>query len=318
MNYRDRLFKCYELYFEKYANQSDTTLAHKRYVLDGFLKLLPDDIADITTAEILNWQRQFNVTTNTLNRYLVILRQFLIFAESQGLHTALPTLKKCVDNYVPYLFSPEELLHLLEAADNNVSHSPVAATKTFCVPMILRLLAYCGTRLSETLSLKWEDYDEVTGVLIFKRAKGKKERLVPLHFTLNKLLQKYKNKFRSQYGSCSFLFPDNSLTTHITKQQFEYEFKKLCLIAKISPEKELRKRGVCAHCLRHTFAVNSFRKSLVTGADITETVPRLSIYLGHERLRETEKYLKFSFDLFPDLEDAFGEYSSVVFEEGLL
>ena len=64
--------------------------------------------------------------------------------------------------------------------------------------------------------------------------------------------------------------------------------------------------------------MNSFRKSLETGADITETVPVLSIYLGHERLRETEKYLKFSFDLFPDLEDAFGEYSSVVFEEGLL
>ena len=320
MNYREQLFKCYDIYFEKYANQAAATLAHKKYVLDGFLRMLPDDVSDITTAEILNWQSQFNVAPNTLNGHLAILRQFLIFIGSQGLHTAIPILKKYSDDYVPYLFSQEDLLRLLEVADTTLSRSPVAATKTFCTPMILRLLACCGTRLGETLSLEWEDYDEVAGVLICKRAKGKKERRVPLHFTLNKLLYKYKYQFQRRYRSCKFLFPDNSLTAHITKQQFEYEFNKICLSANILPGKvkELHRRGVCVHCLRHTFAVNSFRKSLETGADITETVPVLSTYMGHERLQETEKYLKFSFDLFPDLEEVFGEYSSVVFEEGAL
>ena len=50
MNYREQLFKCYDIYFEKYANQAAVTLAHKKYVLDGFLRMLPDDVSDITTA----------------------------------------------------------------------------------------------------------------------------------------------------------------------------------------------------------------------------------------------------------------------------
>ena len=42
-------------------------------------------------------------------------------------------------------------------------------------------------------------------------------------------------------------------------------------------------------------------------------VPYLSIYLGHERLDETEKYLKYSPDLRLDVTKLFEDYSSSLF-----
>ena len=318
MSCKSILYECYDLYFRKYANQSAKTLARKEYVLGSFLASLPEKITSISHNEILKWQNQMRVAPNTLNGYLVIVRQFLLFAKAQGLQTDLPIIKKYVDDYIPYLFSLEELRHLMETADNNISYSKIAGTKTFCVPMALRLLAYCGTRLGETLALKWEDYDEETGLLILRNAKGKKERYVPLHDTVDELLCKYKYRFQRQYGVCDYLFPDNSLSEHITKQQFEYEFRKILRYADISVKTNNFERGVCVHCLRHTFAVSSFRQATKNKTDVTDTLPLLSTYLGHERLFETEKYLKFSIDLFPDACEAFGEYSATIFEEVLL
>lgn len=315
MSYKSTLHECYNMYFRKYENQSEKTLTRKEYVLSSFLASLPDDITSISSNDIMKWQNQLHVTPNTLNGYLVVVRQFLLFAKGQGLQTELPIIKKYVDDYIPYLFSLEELQLLVEVADNNISYSKIAGTKTFCVPMALRLLAYCGTRLGETLALRWDDYDEVAGLLVLRNAKGKKERYVPLHATVNELLCKYKHRFQRQYGVCDYLFPDNSLSEHITKQQFEYEFRKILRNAGISVKTTYYERGVCAHCLRHTFAVNSFRQATKNKTDITDTLPLLSTYLGHEKLFETEKYLKFSVDIFPDACEAFGEYSAAVFEE---
>ncbi|HHT25023.1 MAG TPA: tyrosine-type recombinase/integrase [Clostridiaceae bacterium] len=313
MNYKKNLYECYNLYFMKYKNQSEKHIAHKKYVLNSFLSSLSDDVVYISREDILKWQNQFNVAPNTLNGYLIILRQFLLFAKGYGLQTDIPIIRKYVDDYIPYLFSPEELRHLIEVADNNISYSRVAGTKTFCFPMLLRLLAFSGTRLSETLTLKWKDYDGDNGILILKNTKRKKERYVPLHFTVNELLNQYKYRLQKQYMECDYLFPDNSLSTHITKQQFEYEFSKVVRKAGISVETGFYERGVCAHCLRHYFAVGSFRKAIENGIDITDTLPLLSTYLGHERLRETEKYLKFSSDLFPDAIETFEKYSFGIF-----
>ena len=318
MIFKEKLKESYGLYLKKYANQAKATIDHKKYVIESFLSSLPDDASTITGSDVLKWQNQFDVTTNTLNGHIVILRQFLAFVEGQGLHTTIPTTKKYVDDYIPYLFTTEELQRLLSTADNNVSHSKIASTKTFCIPMIMRILASCGTRLSETLTLKWNDYDEESGLLVLRNTKGKKERLVPLHISVNKILKQYKHRFKCDYGDCEYLFPNDSLAGNITKQQFYYEFKKLCLRAGITTKKEFRRRGICAHCFRHTFAVTSLRNSLEKGIDISGTIPILSTYLGHERLQETEKYLKFSIDLFPTAEEMFSDYSASIFEEAFL
>lgn len=45
------------------------------------------------------------------------------------------------------------------------------------------------------------------------------------------------------------------------------------------------------------------------------TTPFLSIYLGHDGISETAKYLKFSNELFPESIDAFGDFMSGLLPE---
>lgn len=46
-----------------------------------------------------------------------------------------------------------------------------------------------------------------------------------------------------------------------------------------------------------------------------DAIPYLSIYLGHDSLNETEKYLKFSSEAFPEDMDLFETYISAVWSE---
>ena len=74
-------------------------------------------------------------------------------------------------------------------------------------------------------------------------------------------------------------------------------------------------RGPCVHCFRHTFVLNSLKKSEKNGRDFSETVPFLSTYLGHSSIRETDKYLRFSYELYEDAVDLVESYTANLFPE---
>ena len=69
------------------------------------------------------------------------------------------------------------------------------------------------------------------------------------------------------------------------------------------------------HCLRHTFAVNSFAKNKKEGRNAHDAAPFLSTYLGHDSLQGTEKYLKYSGDYFCSTVLMFEEFSDGLFPE---
>ncbi|XBX03671.1 hypothetical protein QMP26_24390 [Enterocloster clostridioformis] len=74
-------------------------------------------------------------------------------------------------------------------------------------------------------------------------------------------------------------------------------------------------RGQCLHCFRHYFAIHSFARAEKNGRPADDSVPFLSVYLGHHDMDETEKYLKFSGDMFPEYSGLFEEYAVGVFTE---
>ena len=74
-------------------------------------------------------------------------------------------------------------------------------------------------------------------------------------------------------------------------------------------------RGPCLHCFRHLFAVKSFTQAEHAGRSTKDSIPYLSVYLGHSSLVETEKYLKFSNDMFPEHTTMFEAFSEGLFPE---
>lgn len=79
--------------------------------------------------------------------------------------------------------------------------------------------------------------------------------------------------------------------------------------------KERFERGPCFHCLRHVFVLNSFKQLTSQGISMDDSVPYLSIYLGHSNLMQTERYMKFTTDMFEDELQKFADYSDSIFPE---
>jgi len=74
-------------------------------------------------------------------------------------------------------------------------------------------------------------------------------------------------------------------------------------------------RNICLHCLRHTFAVHSFRKQDLAGVDMYAAEPFLSVYMGHTRLYGTETYLHMTAENSADVIEKTTAYTDGLFPE---
>jgi integrase len=82
-------------------------------------------------------------------------------------------------------------------------------------------------------------------------------------------------------------------------------------MAGIEKKKDGRyKRTVCIHCLRHTFAVNAFRKLHNEGKDMYDEAPVLSAYMGHDSIYGTEKYLHMAAENSNDILELMNEFNA--------
>lgn len=109
----------------------------------------------------------------------------------------------------------------------------------------------------------------------------------------------HRNKL--PYIKAEFLFPRKDQTEHLDKYDIENRFPCLRKWAGIKANRTRKfERNICLHCFRHCFAIKSFKKLEANGVHLDDAVPYLSIYLGHNKLKETEKYLSFSAEMYPD------------------
>jgi len=60
-------------------------------------------------------------------------------------------------------------------------------------------------------------------------------------------------------------------------------------------------KGPRLHDIRHSHAVGCLKRWVMDKKDITNLLPYLSAYLGHNDLRGTQHYLRLTADLYPDI-----------------
>jgi len=311
-----------EFYLLREASRSESTLAHDRGTLMVFDEhLTRNGIAgkELSEETVYGWMRSLNVGGRTLANKAVLIRLFARYLNSVGISAFVPEIPKYAKDYVPYLFSDDELKRIFESADN----IQIVGWRASCphmqieFPMVLRMLCGCGLRISETLSLRVRDVDLEGGILSVKHAKGDKQRLVPMHTSLSALLQQYCLAMGLMGKPDSPLFPsaagDVPMQTYVARDKFKQILRDTGITLK---EKAKRERGPCLHCFRHVFAFKSFAQAERAGRPVDDSVPFLSTYLGHENLNETAMYLKFSSDLFPEALERFEVYTADVFPEG--
>jgi len=112
------------------------------------------------------------------------------------------------------------------------------------------------------------------------------------------------------------LFPTINQNEPMSPHAALHKFEDILLQADISAAgRKKHQRGPCLHCIRHAFVFKSFADNERSGRRIDDTVPYLSLYLGHDSLKETEKYLKFSSIMFPEAMELFDDYTLQIFPE---
>lgn len=315
MNIKQLFTEMSEKYFISRSDLSESTLYSLKYVIKYFIDFIEDDKEDITENDYLAWSKSLGVVDNTKCNYQRIIRQFIIYINSHGYHFMIPDVIKTKDEYVPYYFSEEDYLEIINSVDNYRYTNHRSQCEDYCLPMFTRILISTGARINEICSLKLDDYDREKGVLHIKNTKKRKERLVPLHSSLIIILNRYIDVLREIDPKSIYMFPLKDHTKHMKRYHIDNTFRIIFRNLGYKRPDNRFQRGICPHCFRHNFAIDSFKQSLDQGYDIVDVVPFLSIYLGHARLSETEKYLKFSSDLFPDNIQQFENYMNDVFKE---
>lgn len=111
------------------------------------------------------------------------------------------------------------------------------------------------------------------------------------------------------------LFPGQKDSLHVESMKIYFRFASILEKYGITVFKGKYERGPCFYCLRHTFILRPFKQLETMEISTDNSVPYLSIYLGHNSLKETERYMKFTTDMFMDEFQKFATFSDGVFPE---
>jgi integrase len=161
--------------------------------------------------------------------------------------------------------------------------------------------------------------DFANGTLFINRAKGNKDRLIPIDETLTDILRAYSDSMFKDGQADSYLSVGNdkkgrSLRASCSPSWAQKNFRVILEEAGIDLLKVLDgERNICLYCLRHTFAINSFRKQDIKDVDDSRVTPLLSIYMGHEKLKGTEKYIHMTAESSEDILALTAAYSKSLF-----
>lgn len=312
------MFKC--VYAEELTNYyelrqsvlSDSSLKHEKCYLKRFDEYLCSVLLekqDLIEEIIVDWIKELHNRRSSIENEVIVIGQFLKYLNTIGIKTYIPVIPKVYDDYTPYIFSDNELLKIFELADNTIQKSPASDPYLAIeLPVILRLLFSSGLRIGETLLLKKSDVDLENGILRLLNTKGDKQRLVPVTSEMNDILKKYCSVM-ARLIDTEWLFTSSKREEPISDRSVKHRFEYILDECNIHLENRAKfERGPCLHCFRHVFAFKSFAQNERNGRSTNDTIPFLSIYLGHVSLNETAKYLKFSNEMYPESIDDFGTY----------
>lgn len=315
--YSDYLFKYYSLRESVLSESACMNELCYLYRFDDYVEKNSDTNGVLSEEFINGWISSLHGKRSSIENEVIVIRQFLQYLAVSGQSVFLPAIPKVHDDYVPYIFSDEELSSIFQSADNVIQKDYKADPYLVIeFPIIIRLLYCCGLRLGETLKLNMMDVDLENGILRLVNTKGDKHRLVPMDRGMTEILSKYCLAMNLHGKDCKWLFPSSRSNGHISGHAVKHRFERILQENGIRLENRQKyERGPCLHCMRHVFAFKSFAKAEQEGRHLDDAIPYLSVYLGHDGLNETEKYLKFSNELFPESIDAFGNFMSGLMPE---
>lgn len=267
---------------------------------DRFLATQVASFNDITRDVVDAWTaKRSHERPRTHRTRLSLTIQFLTYARSRDVNTYIPDSRLTAirrTDFVPYIFTHQQVRDLLNAADQLPvdSRSP---ERHVVMPVLFRILCCCGLRVSEAVKLKYGDLNLANGTLRINDTKFRKDRLVPLSKTLHCQLVDYCSSMKLQ-ASDEPLFPTAAGKGYDVCTIYQ-TFRRL--LREIGIQHGGRGFGPRLHDLRHTFAVHCLERWYRNGDDLNACLPLLVVYMGHQTLLGTQRYLQLTPRIFPEV-----------------
>ena len=142
--------------------------------------------------------------------------------------------------------------------------------------LLLALFAYAGLRRSELLGLDWTDVDLERRLLKVRKAKGGRQRIVPIHPALEPLFLDYLRVRAGDREPALFVGVQGKRLSQTIMTQTFLRYARAAGVTE-------RKR-VTPHTLRHVFASELLR----AGANLRQ----IQELLGHKHLDSTQRYTR--------------------------
>ncbi|MGE3284342.1 MAG: tyrosine-type recombinase/integrase [Alphaproteobacteria bacterium] len=199
------------------------------------------------------------------------------------------------NKFIPYIFTPDDLLRILNAAVELHRHQYYAVQRQRYA-MLFGLIAATGLRITEALDLRLGDILP-GGILHIRETKFGKSRLVPLHPTVREALDRYLGLRRDFVGlvDCLFLSARGRRLSYAVVNK---AFREIVRHADIAPGRARQPR---IHDLRHTFATRVLEQCGAGREAIARHAVALMTYMGHTDLRYTYWYLQATPELMIDI-----------------
>jgi integrase/recombinase XerC len=142
--------------------------------------------------------------------------------------------------------------------------------------LMLALFAYAGLRRSELLGLDWDDVDLQRQLLRVRRAKGGRQRKVPIHPALGPLFAAYWSVRHDDLEPALFVGVQGK---RLSEAVLAATFRRYVEASGVA-----RRKVVTPHTLRHVFA----SELLAAGANLRQ----IQELLGHKHLDSTQRYTR--------------------------
>jgi len=241
----------------------------------------------VRTARALEWAA-LAPSPAQRRRRLLTLRRFALAMHAENARHQIPAGDALGSadfrRRSPYIYSTKEIARLIGAAS---ALEPAGTIRPVMYATLIGLIASTGMRISEALALQVDDIT-ADGLLV-RKTKFQKSRLLPLHATTRRALDRYI-AVRKELGVVDrALFPSisgkplPSRTVHGVFQQ---------LLRRTGRKGANAGRDPRIHDLRHTFAVRSLERCRHDAGEVARHIVALSTYLGHAQVTDTYWYLQ--------------------------
>lgn len=242
---------------------SENTIKTYLDALKVFLKYFREkEIESITNQDVIDYNNDYiqknGYSASFQNQTVNAIKLFFDKVLHSKIETASVHRPKRAKE-LPNVLSKEEVRGILSSL-NNIKHRAM-----------LSLIYSCGLRRGELLALKPEHVDSNRNLLIIKKAKGNKDRIVPLSDKTITLLRSYYQALKPK----NYLFEGQQPGFPYDERSLQNVFKQALMKAGIQKPATL-------HWLRHSYATHL----LEAGTDLRY----IQEILGHSSSKTTEIY----------------------------